>query len=181
MTIAGGIRALVGDLERELARDARGRGVAGLLGRYAGEHADWRDYALFDAAHYTRNLVERNARYELMVVCWGLGQESPIHNHAGQSCWMAVHEGELEEQHYRPRANGAPGLELGQRRVFRPGEIAYIDDEIALHRVRPLPGGTGVSLHLYACPIDACNVYDPVSGAVVRRALAYHSVRGVLA
>ena len=64
--------------------------------------------------------------------------------------------------------------------TFEPGQVAYIVDDIALHLVRPTPGGRGVSLHLYSSPIDACRTFDPLTGESRMTEVGYHSVRGQL-
>jgi cysteine dioxygenase len=174
---ASALLALDRPLLAEFERDPKGAGVARVLAAYAREHADWRDFALFDAGVYTRNLITRNAWYEMLLLCWSAGQESPIHNHAGQNCWMAVLDGEIEEQQFACPPQGK-GPVLRGSKVFTAGKVAFINDDIALHRVRPRVGTAGVSLHVYSRPIDTCNVYDEESGSVVVRSLTYHSVRG---
>ncbi len=85
------------ELQREFDHDARGSRVARMLSTYAAEHEDWRRFALFDPDVYTRNLIGRTEHYEMLLLCWNVGQKSPIHNHAGQNCWMAVMEGQVQE------------------------------------------------------------------------------------
>lgn len=47
---------------------------------------------------YTRNLVdEGNGRFNLMVLCWGEGHGSAIHDHADAHCVMKILQGELCE------------------------------------------------------------------------------------
>jgi hypothetical protein len=89
---------------------------------------------------------------------------------------MAVLQGQIEEQQYAvPTESGTGPLRPSARRVFERGEVAYIHDRIALHRVRPHGGQPAVSLHLYARPIDVCQVFDEITGAVLSRQLIYHS------
>lgn len=173
---------LVRSLHDELRGSARGARVAELLGAYSSEHSDWREYAFFASETYTRNLVAREERFELMILCWGKGQESPIHNHEGQDCWMAVLEGEIEEVGFPTPSGRDPGpLHPRGSRVFRPGQVAFIRDEIGLHLVRPARSDSqGVTLHLYSAPYDECNCYCPDTGRVSRRRLVHHSVRGQL-
>lgn len=170
------IDSLCRELLAEFKRDSRGKEVPRLLGEYAAGHEDWREWVHFATDHYTRNLVHRCGDYELLLLCWEEGQESPIHNHAGQLCWMAVLDGCLEEVHFRSPAPGA-ALEAGRSARFEQGGVAFIEDEIALHLIRPV-SGRGVSLHLYANPIDTCKVYDPADGAETSVELGYYSVRG---
>lgn len=170
------IERLVEDLCREFRRDARAPAAAELLARYALGNEDWRPYSFFDPQHYTRHQIERNAEFELLVLCWGVGQASPIHNHEGQNCWMAVVEGEIDELQYH-HAAGSPPV-LGRQARLGRGEVAFIRDEIALHVVRSKPGTSGVSLHLYSKPYDACNVYCERTGVIARKSLSYDSIRG---
>lgn len=47
---------------------------------------------------YTRNLVdEGNGRFNLMVLCWGEGHGSAIHDHSDAHCVMKMLQGELCE------------------------------------------------------------------------------------
>jgi cysteine dioxygenase len=174
---------LVRDLQREFSGNARPARVTERLAAYAREHGDWREFALFSTEHYTRNLVAREARFELMVLCWGPGQASPIHNHEGQDCWMAVLEGDMEEARFEmPRSASAGPLTAKGAACFRAGQVAFIRDEMGLHLVRPGPEGrsAGVTLHLYSLPYDDCNCYCPDTGQVTRKRLGHHSVRGKL-
>ncbi len=168
------------ELTRELITDPRSANVAKLLGTYAREGSDWGDFALFCDGGYSRNLVGANELFELLLLCWNPGQASPIHNHEGQRCWMTTLEGRIEEVHYRCCPDGRGPMVSGSRRVFDPGQVAYISDDIALHRIAPSNGAPGVSLHLYSKPIRECSVYCEETSRIERRRMSYHSVRGVL-
>ena len=170
------LETLTEELVGEFERDDRGRGAAKRLADYAGVQRDWECRAQFDPSVYTRNLVHRSERFELLILCWSAGQVSPIHDHAGEQCWMAVLAGQIEEQQFELLRPGSP-LRAGRAKIFVPGQVAYIEDEIALHRVRPI-GAAAVSLHLYARPIDVCSVYEESTGAVLAKQLIYHSVGG---
>lgn len=176
--IAAPLQSLVRSLTAEFRKPRpSGRAVADLLAGYASEHDDWRSFALASPCCYTRNLVEKNEHYELLVLCWDRDQRSPIHNHEGQDCWMTILEGPIEEVHYRFDP-GAPPV-AGRTKQFGRGEVAFIRDEIALHDVRSPGESPVVSLHLYASPIAACNCYCEKTGQISRRELSYDTVRGV--
>jgi cysteine dioxygenase len=171
--------ALVRNLETEFRGPVRPARMSELLGEYARARTDWREFALFSSEHYTRNLVARAPRFELMILCWGPGQESPIHNHEGQDCWMAVLDGELEEVRYpMPAGDRAGPLTSTGTLRFGSGQVAFIRDEMGLHLVRPRGPSSGVSLHLYSEPYDECNCYCPDTGRVTRKRLRHHSARG---
>lgn len=181
MSTTQALDALVRSLHAEFQGAARGPRIAELVGTYARAHQDWRPFALSSPAHYTRNLVAREPRFELMVLVWGPGQESAIHNHEGQDCWMAVLDGEIEEVRYPMPTAGASGpLRAKSAQTFQAGQVAFIRDEMGLHLVRPPLGSRtgGVTMHLYSSPYDACNVYCPDTGQVTRKKLGHYSVRG---
>lgn len=166
-------------LTREFQRDPKGARAASLLAEYAKSQTDWREYSMFDAGGYTRNLVHHEPAYELLLLCWGPGQKSPIHNHQGQRCWMAVLEGEVVETLFEMPLDRAPLAQKGEPRGLTRGGVAFITDEIALHEIASGGGRAAVSLHLYSRPYSTCQVYDRETGRVDLRQLGYTSVRGV--
>ena len=169
------------ELTREFARDPKGAGAAGLLARYSSEHQDWRTWAMFDADCYTRNLVQHEEQYELLLLCWGAGQKSPIHNHEGQRCWMAVLDGQIAETLFQiPEGRGASAapVQKGATRICTGNQVAFITDEIALHEIASAGNAPAVSLHLYSRPFSTCQVYERETGRIAVRQLGYYSVRG---
>lgn len=77
----GPIDILVNDLTHAFETHGKGEIIQQLLEKYIQNNNDWREYAHFCPHKYSRNLVARTKMYELMVICWGEGQRSPIHNH----------------------------------------------------------------------------------------------------
>ena len=52
-------------------------------------------YIFFRPERYTRNLVFKNEFFELLVICWNIGQRAPVHGHEGERCWSRVEQGSL--------------------------------------------------------------------------------------
>ncbi len=172
---------LLTQLDRSLGDEARTAEVTGALARYASSGAqDWRAFAHFEADYYARNLVRQSELFELIVLCWGAGQRSPVHDHQGQRCWMAVLDGEVNESLFTLR--GAPRTELcpGVSRKFSAGSVAFIVDEMGWHRIEPAGGRPAVTMHLYSRPIRSCSIWDEQHQSVVTRTLRYHSIGGVV-
>jgi cysteine dioxygenase len=180
MTPVQDLAALFRHLCLEFERDPDGKGAARLLGDYARSGSDWHPYAHGSAAGYTRNLVEATADFELLLLCWGPGQKSPVHDHQGQNCWMACLAGTIDEVQYAFPTGPASPLRRGATRRCRPGDVAFIRDQIGLHDVGNVGAEPAASLHLYSKPFAACRVFDEATGQVSLRQLGYHSVRGVL-
>src|SRR5579862_1472447 len=57
-------------------------------------------YLTWDRQHYTRNLIDKTPLYELIAICWEVGQASSVHNHRDQNCWMAVPVGRLQVENF---------------------------------------------------------------------------------
>ncbi len=167
-------------LDEAFSLDPKGASAPNLLEAYASSQSDWEPFKNFVEGSYTRSLVRRTKDYELLLLSWGAGAESPIHNHMGQRCWMAVVEGEVEEVHFNRCEGGAGPLVEGPRKRFPRGNVAFINDEIALHLVRGAEGEAAVSLHLYSKPYDICLVYDPLTGAESAKTLKYDRTEGAL-
>lgn len=123
-------------------------------------------YLLWDKQHYTRNLIDKTPLYELIAICWEIGQGSSIHNHKGQNCWMAAPIGTLLIQNYKVLSEN---LEAGTCDIvptdiveMNPTAPAAVDPADPVHKVyNPLKfGQRAVSLHVYSRPYDSCVVYS---------------------
>lgn len=107
---------------------------------------------------YTRNLIKRCNKYELIFLCWLPGQISPIHDHANQSCWVKILQGDCEEKLYQLSNDNK--LKLIKTSKVSAGQQAYIHDDIALHSLQNIGDNKMIGIHLYLNPIDTCFVYD---------------------
>jgi len=127
-------------------------------------------YLDWDRQHYTRNLVDKTPLYELIAICWEVGQFSSVHNHQGQNCWMAVPYGRLLVQNYRTvsedLASGKCKLEATDKVEMNPAQPCRVNPAEPVHRVlNPREfNHRAVSLHVYSQPIDSCVVYSPEQG-----------------
>ena len=122
-------------------------------------------YLFFSENHYTRNLIFKNDVFELMSICWEVGQCSQIHNHHNQNCWMAIPIGRLRVQNFRVveqrDAAGYCRLEPTNAFDIHRQMPAEVDPEEPVHQVLNLAefGQRAVSLHIYSRPFNRCLVY----------------------
>ncbi len=176
----------LGELVRRLREECGG--VPGLVGtgeRLAGlvvEPSSLTPYLHFRPGRYTRNLVYRDARLEVIVNCWDSGAASPIHDHDGQECWFSIQSGAFVLENYALVAGGlGPGpARLGPPEVVGPVGPGYVDfrgSEAPIHRVIPRQG-PAVSLHVYAGPVERCLVFDARRQRCAMQQLRYHSIFG---
>ncbi len=124
-------------------------------------------YLTWDRQHYTRNLIDKTQFYELIAICWEVGQGSSVHNHRDQNCWMAVPMGRLLVENYRVIVQnldeGTCDLETADTVEMNPTHPCAVDPLEPVHRVyNPREfDQRAVSLHVYSRPFDTCVVYSP--------------------
>jgi len=154
---------------------------------YIPVHSEWEKYAKFDPHRYTRNLIDTgNGKFNLILLCWGEGQGSGIHDHANSHCWLKVMDGTLSEKLYDWPEEGAPQPEEGGPQMIPrkvtpgyTGDVMYINDTIGLHRVEnESHSEPAVSLHLYSPPFDMCRSFDERTGKTTNCKVIFWSKYG---
>ena len=141
-------------------------------------------YLTWDRQHYTRNLIDKTPLYELIAICWEIGQVSSVHNHREQNCWMAVPIGRLMVENYRVIAQdvdkGCCELETADKVEMNPAHPCAVDPLEPVHRVyNPREfNQRAVSLHVYSRPFDSCVVYSPEQGTCGVIKLHYNTAYG---
>jgi cysteine dioxygenase type I len=123
-------------------------------------------YLWFSDDHYTRNLILKTDLFELIAICWEIGQKSAIHNHRDQNCWMAIPYGKLQVHNFslvqKNSSTGFCELRSSGQILIDPENPTEVDPEEPIHQVLNLPAfaSKAVSLHIYSRPFDSCEVYD---------------------
>jgi len=127
-------------------------------------------YLTWDKQHYTRNLIDKTPLYELVAICWEVGQASSVHNHREQNCWMAAPIGRLRVENYRVISQnldqGTCQLETAATVEMNRVQPCAVDPLEPVHRVyNPREfNQRAVSLHVYSRPFDTCVVYSQEQG-----------------
>jgi len=141
-------------------------GVAEFLQRTPVDPETLTPYLGWEPTHYTRNLIYRCELFELMAICWDVGQASRIHNHQGQNCWMAAPIGRLVVQNYevaeQDEARGYCRLREADRVELDAAHPAFVHPDRPIHVVEnPREhGDRAATLHVYSLPYDHCLVYS---------------------
>ncbi len=135
---------------------------------------------------YTRNLIYKDERFELMAICWDKGQVSKIHNHSQQMCWMTVPFGKLRGQNYKvvdeDKSQDFCKLEKTDRFDLAECLAAKVELEEPIHQILNLPefDEPAVSVHIYSKPFDTCLCYCNETHKVTKVNLSYASIDGKL-
>ena len=141
-------------------------------------------YLNWDCQHYTRNLIDKTPLYELIAICWEVGQVSSVHNHRDQNCWMAVPIGRLQVENFhlvsQDVESGRSQLTASETVEMNPSHPCAVDPADPVHRVvNPRHfGERAVSLHIYSRPFDTCVVYSPEQGTCGVIKLHYTTMYG---
>lgn len=117
--------------------------------------------------NYQRILIHRTPEIEILALTWAKGSGTPIHDHAGQRCWMVAHSGLFVVEDYRQVAGTRmPGHAVVEK-LRTTSNIAVgmpdfrYDSERDIHRVSVAPEcESAVSLHVYARPYTSCLIFD---------------------
>ncbi|MFZ0307490.1 MAG: cysteine dioxygenase family protein [Candidatus Sulfotelmatobacter sp.] len=141
-------------------------------------------YLHWDRQHYTRNLIDKTALYELIAICWEVGQASSVHNHRDQNCWMAVPIGRLLVENFhvvdQDIALGKCSIEVSETVEMNASHPCAVDPLEPVHRVlNPREfNQRAVSLHVYSRPFDSCVVYSAEQGTCGEIQLHYTTEYG---
>lgn len=143
-------------------------------------------YFHWSPSFYTRNLVYKDDRFEMMVICWEKGQVSRVHNHSEQKCWMTVPVGKLLGQNFAvTEIDESKGYcKLRETDTFELSDClaAKVELEEPIHQVLNLAeyNERAVSVHIYSKPYDRCLSYCRDTDTFKEVPLFYQSIDGKL-
>lgn len=139
--------------------------------------AEFEEHATWSETCYTRNCIEENEDFELILLCWEKGQLTAIHDHGGEECWVYFVEGEFREHVYTENKEGK--LDIVKTSNINPGDVSYMIDFMGFHNLENRSNKRSMSLHLYAKPIKNCNVYDSEKNEFISKDLTYDNVKEI--
>ena len=171
------IKTIIDRLNKFARQDFPVPEVSSYLQHLSFNEKELNKYSLHKDNSYTRNLVYRDADFELLVICWPPNTSAPIHGHEGEKCWARVQEGQLQICNYEEISSNPLELNMIQKLSCSPG---FLDGPADIHSVENLSDDFATSLHVYAKPYDACDIYDIENGKIERMKLSYHSNNGVV-
>ena len=138
-------------------------------------HKSLKKYIFFRKNFYTRNLIHREKDFEILTICWPKQTDAPIHGHEGEKCWARVEDGKLQIGNYKEESKSPLRISLVNDLSCSAG---YLDGPADIHSVRNISDNFATSLHVYAKPYDACDIYDIGKGRIEKKKLGYYSIDG---
>ncbi len=163
------------------------------------EESGVRRIAAWSDERYLRHLIFRDEWFEVLLLCWKPGQQTPVHTHNGQLGWATVVQGGLEVVDYvwhgcnKPENQNVVGIDClaGATKIDMEakapvvatpgGAVGTVTKEQTIHRIAcpPEVGEPSASIHIYSRPIDSCVAFDMEHGRCGRRTLKYDTVDGL--
>lgn len=143
-------------------------------------------YFHWNTDFYTRNLIYKDDRFEMMAICWESGQVSRVHNHSEQKCWMTVPVGRLRGQNFAveefDESKNYCKLRETDRFDLSDCLAAKVELEEPIHQILNMPEfeQRAVSLHIYSKPYDRCLSYCRDTDTFKEVSLCYTSIDGKL-
>lgn len=115
---------------------------------------------------YARRLLHRDPEtgFTAVVMTWGPGQGTPLHDHAGIWCVEGVVEGRMEVEQFElvEEEDGRCRFESRGHVVAGPGSSGALIPPFEYHVLANASReATAITLHVYGGEMDHCCVYEP--------------------
>ncbi len=138
--------------------------------------SEFNNYATWNDEHYTRNCIARTKNFELLLLCWQEGQETPVHCHNDQDCWVFLIDGSIIEHQYKKDEDDLPIIT--ETEIMKELGSYYINDDIGLHSLHNSIDKRAMSLHIYVNPIEECSYFSQRSKKFETKKLEYDTFMG---
>jgi predicted metal-dependent enzyme (double-stranded beta helix superfamily) len=123
---------------------------------------------------YARRLLHRDpaGRYSVVVMVWGRGQGTPLHDHAGMWCVECVYRGRIRVTSFDLESDAA-----AERLAFVPesvvlagkGEAGHLIPPFEYHMIENPDDTASVTIHVYGGEMTQCHAFFPLEGGGYRR------------
>ena len=132
---------------------------------------------------YARRLLHRDpdGRYTAVVMTWGPGQGTALHDHAGMWCVECVVDGEMEVRQYDlvEEREGQYRFEAQACMEALKGSAGCLIPPYEYHTLANRRADTAsITLHIYGGEMNHCHVFEPSGDGTYRRiekSLSYHA------
>lgn len=119
---------------------------------------------------YARRLFHRDpeGRFSVVVMTWGPGQATPLHDHDHMWCVEGVVEGTLEVARYELLERDADGVHHFAGRGRTSAGVGSSGALIPPYEYHTLANASderlAVTIHVYGGDMDRCSVFEPRAG-----------------
>ena len=123
---------------------------------------------------YARRLLHScpELGYTVVVMTWGPGQKTGLHDHAGMWCVECVVEGELNVTQFDLVEKEGDSFQFTEENTMRAsvGDAGCLIPPYEYHVLaNASETEKAVTLHVYAGEMDHCNIYEPAENGTWQR------------
>lgn len=123
---------------------------------------------------YARRLLHRDpdGRYTVVVMTWGPGQKTALHDHAGIWCVECVVDGEMEITQYDLISDDGGNYKFSRQNCVAAarGAAGCLIPPFEYHTLaNARPDRSSITMHVYGGEMDHCHVFEPSGDGVYRR------------
>lgn len=130
---------------------------------------------------YARRLLYRDpdGRYSMVVMTWGPGQKTALHDHAGIWCVECVMDGTMEVAQYDLVSEHDGEFRFTRQNCVHAGRgsAGCLIPPFEYHTLGNISDSPSVTLHVYGGDMTHCHVFEPQQGGGWRRTrkeLSFH-------
>ncbi len=156
-------------------RDLRLEHLKELFGRLDLSETLVNEHINFASDTYSRNLICRTPRFDMLCLCWRPGQVTVIHDHAGSLNVTRVSQGELTARIFKVHDRPLPGRALVKQEIeehLGSADFSTVDYG-QIHQLENTSNQDLITVHVYAKPLKDIHRYCPNTGEVDRVTLRY--------
>jgi predicted metal-dependent enzyme (double-stranded beta helix superfamily) len=118
---------------------------------------------------YARRLLHRDPqlRYSIVVMVWGAGQGTPIHDHSGMWCVECVFRGQIVVTSYEMLGEEPSGHVRFRRESTVHagcGEAGALIPPWDYHVIENTGSAPAATIHVYGGEMNGCHSFAPVEG-----------------
>lgn len=117
-------------------------------------------------AGYARRLLHRDpqGRYTAVVMTWGIGQGTPLHDHAGIWCVEGVVQGQMTVRQFDLVGEAGDACRFVEKGSISAavGTAGCLIPPFEYHMLaNALPNASSITLHIYGGEMDHCHTFVP--------------------
>lgn len=108
----------------------------------------------YNSWNYKRILINRCNLFDMYIIVWKPGAQSPIHDHPENGCFMKVLHGELDEYLFDNNCI------IHSMYTREEKYIGFMKKDHTLHSIENNTNSIAISLHIYSPPNAKTKIYD---------------------
>lgn len=115
---------------------------------------------------YARRCLFRDprGRFSVVVMVWGPGQGTPLHDHAGHWCVECVYDGRIQVTSYELEQEGSGKVCFQERGSVQAGigAAGALIPPYEYHTIRNPHTEKAVTIHVYEGELTWCHAFEPL-------------------